>query len=923
MGSIRHCGLRFCTLGFAVLLAACSSGGGGGGGGGTASLSGSVLGPGLTGLPGVVVQVAPATTLLGGGSTTKQAVTDAGGNFIILGSPTGMVDVHIDGSGVAGGTFASLELRLAIGAGASVLPQAVVLPNLDDGTTMDVGVDVAGMTSGDATIGDPMVDGYGLEILDGTTILVDGEVPAGGMVAINVTPVPSADVPMPLPGTLDAGSFVTIQPPGATFSPALSITLPNTDGLPLGTLVDIWSFDHDLGTWVNRSEETGNQGVVTDIGGTTFVVANAVITEGGWHSSVIEVDVECATTIQGQVFIQGSAAVPLANVAIALSTGQFALTGADGRFSIPSVPAYDASLLQKFCMASGIDLRAIGPVSHGANQVLVPIPAGSIVTGGTTVVPAFDMPVSMTGSVVGSVTDAQGFAVDGTVEITGPANVSVQTLGGGFFAGGLAPGDYSASFTFASSLVDAESFTIAANEVSSVALVEPGAPPGEDTVVVRVVDMTLSGFTGSVAGACVTLVGATGAPLFGTTNIAGNAEFDNAPAGPYTVTAQLDIPLVPSGTQRAAVSVVGVNANGNPPTILVPFFDFGVLPPTVTLDATLEGNISNPPAGLDLVFQLEEEVVGFSAAGSAAGGFSEGIPSGRAIDVAVFARDPLTGKIASGIFVADVQATPGQTLMLAFDFDAANPLLHPFDQLIDVNYTNLQAGHPTRDTELKLGDLELDVAPGFDLPDPICMPDLSRTKFVDFPARLAFSTENSALTFEESFCDLPLGLLTPATLDVPFIGPPTIVSPANNASLPTYGPGSVVDFDLGTGAGTGPGFNGITFFHEAEVEELFTFWDILVAPATTLVTLPAVFPGKPMFLQGFAAVNVETARFGLFPGFVFADFFDVNLPANVAQVEAQRVCGADRSHFFTVGLPFRAGPPDELQRRAARVRRFE
>jgi hypothetical protein len=162
-----------------------------------------------------------------------------------------------------------------------------------------------------------------------------------------------------------------------------------------------------------------------------------------------------------------------------------------------------------------------------------------------------------------------------------------------------------------------------------------------------------------------------------------------------------------------------------------------------------------------------------------------------------------------------------------------------------------------------------------------------------------------------------LGLVTPASLQFDFITPPSITSPANNATLPTFGPGSTVQFALGTGAGTGPGFNGITFFHEAEAAGFFAFWDIMVAPGTTSVTLPAVFPSKPMFDEGFAAVNVETFRF-TFPGFAFADFFDADLPANVAAVLTERTCGADTSHFFQIGVPFTAARPRTLEERVLR-----
>ncbi|HEX6885418.1 MAG TPA: hypothetical protein VF530_18730 [Planctomycetota bacterium] len=910
--------LRLRWIGGSALLAcavACSDSGGGGGGAATATLSGTILGSQGLPLPGAVVEVSSTTLLLGGsGTTTRSAVTDDFGNFILLDNPTGSVHVHVDGSGVAGGTFASIELALVLGAGASILPQPVVLPDLSAGSTELVVVDGNGMTVGDSTLGDPQTTFYSLEIPTGTTITVDGIIPASGLVTVNVTSVPAREVPMPLPAGLQGTAFVTIQPPGAAFNPPLSLTLPNTENLALGTQVDIWSFDHGIGGWVNRSEQTGNRGVVMDVGGTELVVASNVITEGGWHSAVIDVEPLCATTLAGQVFAEGSNAVPVPNVLISLQTGQFGVTDAAGRFSIPSVPAYNAAVLPQCELFDNVFLTALGPVSHGANRTSTMVPTGILVLGGVTNVPPFDLTVSVTGSLVGSVEDASGNPADGTVTLAGPQNRTVQTSGAAFFASNLTPGAYTASFEFASKLTGTADITVTANQQAVVRVVEPGAPPGDDTIVVHVVDLTQAGVASKVPQASVTLVGASGAPLFRTANGAGIAEFEDAPAGPYTVTAQIESPLLPAGSFRVATTVVGVNALGNPPTIVLPFLDTGASPPAITTDAMLDGTVQNVPASTVLEYQIADRVLGFFDSGPADTGFSASIPSGLALDVGVVAIDTTTQKIVSGIFVANVLATPGQTLMLDFDFANA----HPFDRPIDMTYSNVQM-HPSKSVELALGGLAYALQPGVDFPDPLCMPNLARAKFADFPAVLAFGSEDLGPAFAESSCDQPLLGSTPLSLSVPFIGPPTINEPADGASFPSYGAGKVVDLDLGTAAGVGPGFNGISFFHESQSGDLLSLWNILVSPQTLAVTLPPVFPSKPMFTPGFAGVNVDTTRF-VFPGFSFAGFFDANLPANLAAVLEDRICGASRSHFFTIGVPFQAAPPRELVRRVLAAR---
>src|SRR5688572_2423811 len=113
-----------------ALLTACSSGGGGGGES-APSLSGTVLGwtsvplrgDSPRGLAGVVVRVDSITS-----KSSAQATTDGQGNFIMPEPPTGLVRLHLDGTGVTSGTFPDLELSLIVGDGASNLSRPILLP---------------------------------------------------------------------------------------------------------------------------------------------------------------------------------------------------------------------------------------------------------------------------------------------------------------------------------------------------------------------------------------------------------------------------------------------------------------------------------------------------------------------------------------------------------------------------------------------------------------------------------------------------------------------------------------------------------------------------------------------------------------------------------------------------------------------------
>ncbi len=897
-----------------AFLAGCSSGSSGGGG--STSFSGTILGPAGTGLQGAGIQMTASTNL---GGTPAQTVTDAGGNFIVLQPPTGMVDLHIDGSNVPGGTFASLELRIVVGGGASNLTQPLVLPDLGAGSTVSVPVDGSGQTMGMTVVTAP--EGTAITIPDMTTILVDGAVPAGP-VDVNVTSVDAINVPMPLPGTQDPGAFVTIQPPGAAFTPALDIQFPNTRGFPLGTMVDIWSFDHQDGAWVNRSAQTGNQGTVVDITGTEFIVATGVITEGGWHAATLPVDPTRATTLAGQVFPLGGS-TPLPGVLISLSTGQFASTDANGRFSIASVPAYDGATL----LPSDVDLRAIAPVAFGAMTVSMTVLAGTIMAGGTTNVPAFDIPVSNTGSLVGSVTD-NGVGVAGTVSITGTAAFSAESdADGAFFATARDPGAYTATFTFPSGS-ESEDFTIVAHQTTIVSLTA-GPPPTGGALTVTVLDFTSVQAGTPVADACVTLKGASGASQPGITNVSGVASFPNAPAGPYTVTAQKDTVVPGPITNRLATSLIGVNPTASPRTIVVPFLDSNFATSPVVTDATFDGTVLNPPVGVDhFIFEVDTNSLGgFETSGPVFGSsFGPPIPSGVPLDVAVTAFGPPPGnQILSAVFATNVMATSGQTLMLDFDFSTACL----FDQTVNLTFPNLPA-HDNFSLGLDLsaaGELSFPLFSGATLPGSIDLPDLANAKLLPYDGIFEVRGETFGLLFKESLCDVPLGHATPASLSVALLGIPTIQSPANQANFATYGPGNTVQYTLGSGNGTSTGINSITFVGGTKTgtNDVFIFWDIIVPAATTTFPIPPVAVSKPMFAPGFYFVNVGAVRFP-FPGFDFATFFDQNFPSNLAAVEMLGDCEGDVSHNFTVGqapLVVDRGARAALERKVKQARLFD
>ena len=880
----------------ALAVAVASCGGSGGSTPATAeSLSGTVFDSDGAGLADVIVTVFNV-----GATQSAEATTDATGNFVVLSPPSGTITVDVDPSGVAPGlgNFPHLELVDMIGNGAATLSQAIVLPDLNDGGTASLTVGAGGQTMGAGSVVAP--DGTTLDIPDMTTITLGG-VPATVSVDVNVTPVAPANVPMPLPDSLDAGSFVTIQPGNGGFSPALGITLPNSRGFADGTMVDIWSFDHDEGDWVNRSAQSGQQGVVMDVMGNSRIVATGVITEGGWHAGALPVDPTCATTLTGRVQAQGTS-TPVDNVLISLGTGQFARTDDMGLFTIDLVPAYDAGQLPT-CVAVDIFLVAVGSVADGANRVTLTVPAGNVTPGGTTDIGNIDLPVADVGSVAGSVTE-NGNPVGGTVTIAGPVNTTALAANGAFFRSNLTPGAYTAAFDFTSGTVTVP-FTIVAGETTLVTLAS-NPPTSGGTVNVQVLsfdsDITLS--TGvPVPDACVTLQGGTGAALFATTNASGIAAFSNAPNGPYTATAQLEITDL-FGATRVAVSVVGVTPTGSPKTIVLPSFFDGAFDPPIG-DATFDGSVMNAPVGANLEYQVSSvAAAGFFDGDDLFGtNFSSSVPSGALFDAAVTAVDSVTGSTLSSVILRDLTVASGQTLASVFDFNGACD----FDSSVAVSYSNEP---PTGGAEVYLyavgaGDLEFPIFTGTDFPATVDVPDLSNAKLTGAEVFLEFTNDGfAAKDFESTYCFVPIGPATPVSLNVSFLGYPTITSPMEGANFPTFGPANTVNFTLGAGNGVTSGFNNVLFIStfEDNGSVVVTFWDIFLSPTTTSTSVPQVFPTKPMFGEGISIASVIPLRFTL-PGFDFPTFFDGDLLQNVMAVELSTTCSAATANFFTVGNP--------------------
>ena len=559
--------------GVAVLFAGCGGGGGDSSettppGSSLQTLTGLVLRPSGLGLEGVTVSAG-----------TASALSNADGEYIL--TTAGMFsrtaqDIHFDGSSAGfPGQFPELHIVLDLpGEGSSVtVPQVITLPDLMNpmSSNQTVETDANGATASEVS-----VTGLSPDIVlsgpAGTVITVDGA-PASQVLELNMTPVDPSQVPMLLPDDLVGGGFVTIQPGNGRFDPpgpaeGLDVLLPNDQNLPVGATMDIWSFDHDDGAWVNRSAETGNQGTVVAVaGGGTAVQAGGVITEGGWHAGVIDADPDCATTFTVRV-VDTSSGVGIPGAIVVLFSGQTATTDADGRVSIPLVPAYDLGLLNgplNLCEAIDLSYFIYLPASAGFKfSGLLVVPAASVVPGGVTDAGEYDCEVPNEGNLSGLVIGT-GVSMTEPVRIRddqGPVTQVVPGPGGSFFVMDMEPGDYIASYDFIDPDPPVEvSFAIVANQTTSITLQSENGTGSEDITVFVYSDGAVGdGLPGvPLEGATVTLQGTDAGSIGGLSLLTGSdgrVSFSDV-SGPFNVTAQKEISLEEDSFLRSA-SVIGV-----------------------------------------------------------------------------------------------------------------------------------------------------------------------------------------------------------------------------------------------------------------------------------------------------------------------------------------------------------------------------
>ncbi len=211
-----------------------------------------------------------ATVTLEG--TELSALTDEQGRFALTGAPVGTVHLVVDGSTTPRpGTWAKLSFELVTIQGhLNTIGMPIRLLPLDEASARVVG------GSQDVTIPMTGVPGAEITVFAGSTTFPDGS----RVGEVSLTQVHGDKVPMVAPMGSSFMLAWTVQPPGTRFDPPARIAIPNFGAEP-GTVVDIFSFDHDLGEFV--------------IAGTAAVTADARqlvstpgsgVSKAGWHGCI-------------------------------------------------------------------------------------------------------------------------------------------------------------------------------------------------------------------------------------------------------------------------------------------------------------------------------------------------------------------------------------------------------------------------------------------------------------------------------------------------------------------------------------------------------------------------------------------------------------------------------------------------------------
>ncbi len=196
-------------------------------------------------------------------------LTGSDGRFTLSGIPAGsqLLDIKYGatGSGPGGATYtyAGFREEIWLEAGVTnVIERPVYLPRVDSAGMATV------VSNQPTTVSNPNI-GVTMVVPANTASDADGLCTDTNVCQISISEVPMEFAPAQMPEELQPGLLITIQPTGVTFSTPVPITFPNTDNLPPGTEVDIWSLDPATGAFgiVGTGRVSADGSVIETISG--------------------------------------------------------------------------------------------------------------------------------------------------------------------------------------------------------------------------------------------------------------------------------------------------------------------------------------------------------------------------------------------------------------------------------------------------------------------------------------------------------------------------------------------------------------------------------------------------------------------------------------------------------------------------------
>ena len=238
------------------------------------TITGVVLDNSNVAIPGVTLRAILTNVLTSNANAVASAVTaqtDAQGQFSIKPAPVGFVKLMVDGgTATRTGVYPSLEYDLVTVAGqTATVGQPIFLLPLNPANQLCVTA-----ATGGGTLTIPEAPGFSLTFGPGQVTFPGGAKEG----CVSVTVVHGDKVPMS-PGFGQQPRFiVTIQPTGALFNPPAPITLPNVDGLKPRQVTEMYSFDHDIGSFVAIGT-----GTVSDDGLVLRSNQGVGVLKAGWH----------------------------------------------------------------------------------------------------------------------------------------------------------------------------------------------------------------------------------------------------------------------------------------------------------------------------------------------------------------------------------------------------------------------------------------------------------------------------------------------------------------------------------------------------------------------------------------------------------------------------------------------------------------